>query len=221
MRNTFQLKRQPLASSGPALRTSLSGRAVLLPGDDVEAYDRHIQRFAADFQPSGDRETELVQSLADAQWRLNRIPVLEAGIYALAHIEMSDLFPGEPAAVRHSLIQARAYLAHTRQINNLHLQENRLRRHYAKDLAELRSLQSERESRQMASNFHSQAAAVSDGQPLSSQAAAPSRVRPASAGPSPELASNFPPAPSVPQPSPQRACAAAGLHAAGLEESCE
>ena len=160
------------ASSQNALRTGLTGRTVLLPGDDAEAYERHIQRFACELQPAGDRELELVQSLADTQWRLIRIPALEAGIYALGAHEFADLYVDESAGVRKALIQARTYLAYTRQLNNLHLQESRLRRQYEKDLAELRKLQSDRKvdellqpapdtQTQMASNFQAANAGLS------------------------------------------------------------
>ncbi|MBV9034055.1 MAG: hypothetical protein JO182_06140, partial [Acidobacteriaceae bacterium] len=63
-------------SSLNAVKTGLTGRTVLLPNDEVAAYEAHIERFRKEFQPVGDQETHLVQSLADTQWRLDRIPNL-------------------------------------------------------------------------------------------------------------------------------------------------
>lgn len=156
-------------SSLTALKTGPTGRTVLLPSDDAAAYERHVQRFVAEFAPCGDREAELVLSLANTQWRLSRIPALEAGIYAVAHLEMADLFPEETPAARAALIQAKAFLTYNRQLNDLQLQESRLRRQFENDLASLRKVQFDRivdaalgeaeqrrneaQARKMASNF--------------------------------------------------------------------
>jgi regulator of protease activity HflC (stomatin/prohibitin superfamily) len=54
-------------SSLNAVSTGLTGQTVLLPSDDAAYYERHVQRFVADHKPETDRESELVQHLADAQ----------------------------------------------------------------------------------------------------------------------------------------------------------
>lgn len=133
-----------MSTTTPSLQTGLTGRPVLLDRDDADAYEKHIQRFVAEFSPKGSRETELVQSLADTRWRLNRIPVLEAGIYAVGARELADLYPEETPAVRKALIQAKTFLTYTRQLNNLYTQEARLHRQYESDLQDLRKLQSDR-----------------------------------------------------------------------------
>lgn len=151
-RENAQLSTGPVSPEGKAiasmnaLKTGLTGRTVLLPDDDAAAYQTHVRRFFDEHQPSGDRETELVQSLADARWRLNRIPSLETGIYALGRIQFAELFSTYEPSARAALIQAHTYLTFQKQLNNLALQENRLRRHFEKDLAELRNLQAHRKS---------------------------------------------------------------------------
>jgi hypothetical protein len=92
-------------SSLNAVKNGLTGRTVLLPGDDAALYECHVSRFFTEFKPVGERETELVQSLTDAQWRMNRIPALEMGIYALARLNFKDMFAQEEPAVREALIQ--------------------------------------------------------------------------------------------------------------------
>ena len=69
-------------SSMNAVKTGLTGRTVLLPSDDADAYRQHLAAYENEFKPVGLRECELVQSLADIQWRLQRIPGLEMAIYA-------------------------------------------------------------------------------------------------------------------------------------------
>ena len=82
-------------SSKNAVKTGLTGRAVLLAADDLAAYEKHLQNFSDRYQPANDTERELLQSIADTHWRLQRIPNLEAGIYALGRKTgpVGDRFP--------------------------------------------------------------------------------------------------------------------------------
>jgi len=131
-------------SSHNALKTGLTGRTVLLPSEDAALYEAHLAQFRERYQPVGDQELALVQSLADTHWRLARIPSLEAGIYALGRLEFAELFPGQEEGVRKQLIEAKIYLAYQRQLANLSIQEGRLRRQAEKDLAALEALRQPR-----------------------------------------------------------------------------
>jgi hypothetical protein len=131
-------------SSLNAVRTGLTGRTVLLAGDDVDLYQKHFQRFRAEYQPIGEKEDTLVQSIADAEWRLLRIPSLEAGIYALGRMEFAPLFENEDEGVRASLSDARTFLVYQKQLSNLSLQEGRLRRQRHADIRALQEAQTER-----------------------------------------------------------------------------
>ena len=66
------------------------------------------------------------------------------GIYALGRMEFAELFPKEDEAVRNQLVEAKVFLTYQRQLNNLSIQENRLRRQREKDTAALRELQEKR-----------------------------------------------------------------------------
>lgn len=131
-------------SSLNAVRTGLTGRTVLLPGDDVEAYERHIASLEAQYSPATDAERLLVQSIADTEWRIARIPSLETGIYALGRMELAAQFESTDESLRNALIDAKTFLVYQRPLNNLTVQENRLRRQREKDLAQLKQLQEER-----------------------------------------------------------------------------
>ena len=115
-------------SSLNAVKTGLTGRTVLLPGDDVAAYQQHVASLEAHYNPVTDAEKLLVQSIADTEWRAARIPTLEASIYALGRLEFVALVEHEDPAVRPVLLDAKTFLVYQRQLNNLTLQENRLRR---------------------------------------------------------------------------------------------
>jgi hypothetical protein len=65
-------------------------------------------------------------------------------IYALGRLEFAELFPDQEQGVRKQLIDAKVFLAYQRQLNNLSIQEGRLRRQAEKDLAALQALQQPR-----------------------------------------------------------------------------
>jgi hypothetical protein len=150
-RANAQLSTGPTTSEGKAksslnaVKTGLTGRTVLLPNEDAAAYQSHVERFGKELQPVGECETELVQSLADTQWRLDRIPGLEFGLFALDHKRHADLFEDETdGQVRRALLDAHILMTEAKHFKNLHLQESRLRRQYKQDLQELRKRQAER-----------------------------------------------------------------------------
>jgi len=146
-----QLSTGPTSSEGKAkishnaLKTGLTGRTVLLPSDDVAAYQSHVKRIFQQHAPEGEDETRLTQSLADTLWRLDRIPALETGIYAIGRRALAAEFADESdEAVRKALIEAQVFLTYRRDLNNLSIQETRLRRQYERDEAELKRLVAER-----------------------------------------------------------------------------
>jgi hypothetical protein len=134
-------------SSLNAVKSGLTGRTVLLPGDDAALYQAHVSHFIEHYAPVGDDERNLVQSLADTEWRLLRIPALEMGIYAVGRLEFAGSFANQDEAVRKHLIEAQVFLAYQRQLNNLSIQESRLRRQRDKDTAAIRELQENRKRR--------------------------------------------------------------------------
>jgi hypothetical protein len=151
-RANAQLSTGPTSSEGKlkishnALKTGLTGRTVLLPSDDVAAYQGHVQRIFDEYSPVTDEEKRLTHSIADILWRLERIPVLEAGIYAIGRRELAAQFADESdEAVRKAMIEAQIFLSYRRDLNNLSVQEGRLRRLYEKDEAELNRILNQRE----------------------------------------------------------------------------
>ena len=114
-------------SSLNALRHGLTARTAVLPSEDPAAYEHHCRQFVDEYQPATATETQLVQELADTSWRLNRIPLLEA-----------DLFAQVPSP--QSLVPLLASLGL--------LHGHRLSRQFQKTLDQLRDIQSDRRERQ-------------------------------------------------------------------------
>jgi hypothetical protein len=119
----------------------------LLPSDDVAEYEHHLAAYAEEFAPVGLLETNLVQSIADTDWRLRRIPALESALFAKGRIEFAELFNEQDLAARPHLIDAHTFIAYEKQIRNLQLQEARLARRREKEMAELSRLQADRTAR--------------------------------------------------------------------------
>jgi hypothetical protein len=111
-------------SSQNALRHGLTAQTAVLPTEDPEAYQRHIQQFLDEYAPATPTEIQLVHEIANTAWRLNRIPFLEAGL-------LSD----NPSP--QSLIP---------QLATLGLHGSRLSRQFQKALHQLREIQDERRS---------------------------------------------------------------------------
>jgi hypothetical protein len=134
-------------SSHNAVKTGLTGQTVLLKTDDVAVYHQHLDRFQKQFSPATDTEKDLVQDLADTEWRLLRITPLESGILALGRRELAPLFADESdPAVREALLEAKLFLTYRRDRNNLSIQQSRLRKHRDLVLTELKQIQQNRKS---------------------------------------------------------------------------
>ncbi|MBV9403817.1 MAG: hypothetical protein JO211_00625 [Acidobacteriaceae bacterium] len=131
-----------------AVKTALTGRTVLLPSEDAAEYERFLRAYQKEFKPLTQRECDLVQSIADTQWRLRRIPGLEMGIYAKGRLELVEGHTDRELTERPGLIEVETYLKYEKQLRNLQVQEARLRRRYEKETAELRQLQQERNQRE-------------------------------------------------------------------------
>ena len=160
-------------SSHNAVKSALTGQTILLPTDDVPAYQRLVQTLIDLHRPVSYEEQLLVQSLADLEWRLLRIPTLESGLYALGRMEFAGLHSEcQDPQLRAALIETQIYLKYERNLRNLSLQETRLCRMRQKDLARLREIQAERKE--------------------AAQAAA--KRQPAKAAPAPDAAPNPVPA---------------------------
>ena len=132
-------------SSYNALKTGLTGRTILLPTDDVAAYQSIVAMVNAKFAPVNDIEKHLAQNIADTEWRLLRIPTLESGFYALGRHQLANECAHErDPQTRATMLEALIFQTYQKDLRNLALQERRLRSQLKADTAELRRLQAER-----------------------------------------------------------------------------
>ena len=136
-------------SSHNAVKTGLTGRTILLPTDDVAAYQSIVAMVNAKFAPVNDIEKHLTQNIADTEWRLLRIPVLESGFYALGRHQLANECAHEhDPQTRAVMLEALIFQTYQKDLRNLALQERRLRSQLKADTAELRRLQAERQEKE-------------------------------------------------------------------------
>ena len=60
----------------------LTAQEIVIPGEDVAAYQAFRQQLIDDLQPDGSCELDLIERLAATCWRLRRIPRFEATLMA-------------------------------------------------------------------------------------------------------------------------------------------
>jgi hypothetical protein len=152
MISNAQLSHGPVTEAGKAissmnsLKHGLTGQTVLLDADEAEAYQQALDEHVAEFQPVTFEERRLTQSAHDCAWRLNRILNMESTIYAKGRMELQSSFLDLPEAERKSYIRLETAERYAKQLKNLHIQEARLQRQRAKDIAALRKLIEERKT---------------------------------------------------------------------------
>jgi hypothetical protein len=135
--NTDAGKKQ---SSLNALRHGLTGQIVVMPAEDLQAYQLHLKSFTDEYQPQGATEAHLVQALADASWRLNRVAALETNVLALGI--------GNADPIQGALAIAAALESQSKALSNLSMHSQRLSRQFERTVAQLRDLQQTRRERE-------------------------------------------------------------------------
>src|SRR5690349_10568602 len=64
------------------LSHGLTGQTVILPSDDLLAYKKFTQQFHDELKPAGVLESQLVQTISDTYWRLNRVTAMENSLFS-------------------------------------------------------------------------------------------------------------------------------------------
>ena len=121
-------------SSLNALRHGLTGQVVVMPSEDLQAYQAFVDERIQDFAPKSGLEKQLALDLAGTMWKLNRLSTIENGLYAMGHHDNADRNNVDRAEVHTVLTAATTYEEHSKSLDNLNLQESRLRRGFHKSL---------------------------------------------------------------------------------------
>ena len=111
-----------------ATRHGLTGQIVVLPSEDLNAYQTHCDDFVQEWRPVGPTEKHLVQTLADCQWRLHRAYSHEHALYAEALVETE----------------------HSVAIDRIGRYASRIQRDYHNILRDIQNVQQQRKAREEA-----------------------------------------------------------------------
>jgi hypothetical protein len=124
-------------SSLNALRHGLTGHTIVLPAEDLDAYNKFTEQSFDDLKSVGFLEKQFAQIIADTSWRLHRIPAPENNPIALGFDEHSNSITTEHP-------EAHAALVIIGALNTISMHGERLSRQLERTLQRLKNLRSER-----------------------------------------------------------------------------
>jgi hypothetical protein len=170
-------------SSLNALKHGLRAQATVLPGENISDFHTLVDELENQFQPATALEWTLLRQLADAEWRMRRVPHIEAGVLtkklheSREHYETHpDQLPADPGLEETFLIGAMAAsdAAGADVFSKLSRYEARLSHRYFKALEHLRQAQDRRHRLSPPTNEAGARSKTSQSNPISgpSQAAA-------------------------------------------------
>ena len=127
-----------------ALRHGLTGRTVVMPNEDMAAYQAFCKELFESLAPATPVENQFAQTFCDTQWRLNRIRSIEDSMFALGHFEAASNIDVNHPEAHAALTAARVFRDDSKSFVNLSLYEQRLQRILTNSLHQLKQLQTER-----------------------------------------------------------------------------
>jgi hypothetical protein len=97
-----------------ALKSGLFARTIVLPHEEQSAYEAVGAFVNNQWKPRTDTEREIVLTIQNTTWRLNRVEQLESSLYAFCaqqHLdEIAEQFPKHDHFAQYSLAEAAGYL---------------------------------------------------------------------------------------------------------------
>ena len=112
-------------SSMNALRHGLTARVIVLPSEDMDAYRKFSEEIVASLDAQTPVERQFAQTVADNQWRINRIRSIEDGMLGMGHFEAAgDMDFGHPQ-IHAAFTAARAFRDNSKSFVNLSIYEQR------------------------------------------------------------------------------------------------
>jgi len=135
-------------SSLNALRHGLTGQIVVMPTEDLEAYQLHLKSFTGEYRPQGATEAHLVQALADTSWRLNRVAALETNLLTLGLTHASSAIFDATQQVQDAMSIVAALESQSKALANLSMHSQRLSRQFERTVIQLREIQKTRRAQE-------------------------------------------------------------------------
>ncbi len=130
-----------------ALRHGLTAQVTIMSEEERIAYDNFCAAIVQSLAPEGPLETQLAQSVAEDNWRLNRIRAVENNIFAAGDFTASWGVETDHPEIDDALRAAQVFASDPKKFALITLYMQRLNRDMQKSLATLQALQAGRKTR--------------------------------------------------------------------------
>jgi hypothetical protein len=127
-----------------ATRHGLTSQVACMPWEDRAAFDKFCAAMVAEYKPDGVIETQLAQSIAEDNWRLNRARAIEHNIFALGHSAAATNTESDNPQIDVALAQAQTFVDQSKTFALITLYEQRINRSLKANLERLREAQADR-----------------------------------------------------------------------------
>ena len=127
-----------------AFKHGLSGKVHVHTPEESEAFRLHCQAYHAELSPAGIIETDLVQSIAEDQWRLKRARAIENNIFAAGINHHTGEIESGDAQIDDAFAEGKTWVEQSRCLALVTLYEQRIHRSIEKATARLEALQAKR-----------------------------------------------------------------------------
>jgi hypothetical protein len=136
-------------SSLNALRHGLTGQVVVLPEEEIEAYNKFSQPIAEGLETVGALEIQLAAMYTGFLWRINRAGSVEDNMFGLGHMEQvaENLNIDHPEA-HNAATAAKTFRNEYKAFDRIGIYTQRLVNNANKILKQLKDIQAERRSRE-------------------------------------------------------------------------
>ena len=140
-----------------ALRHGLTGQVILMPTEDQEIYANFCETLKNDLRPVGAMEETFAQSLADAQWQLNRARAIENNFFFAGANLSPNTIAASPGGqeeggqdgqdqTEFAISMVKTFQDNAKQFDNISRYAARLHRQILQLHDKLRSLKQDRQS---------------------------------------------------------------------------
>ena len=131
-----------------AARHGLTGQVVVLPQEDMEAFQQFSAGIVASLAPETPVERQLAQSYASYQWRINRAAAIEDTMFTLGIMEeTAENLNIEDAEAHNATSNAKTFRGGAHEFDKLSMYNQRLVNQAEKVLKQLKQLQAERQEK--------------------------------------------------------------------------
>ena len=127
-------------------RHGLTGQVLTLAEEDRDAFETFARDIRQAYFPVGPLETQIAQSIAEDEWRLNRARAIENNVIALGHSSIDAEVETINTQMHAAMTQARVFWRNPEKFALLSLYEQRISRKLQRNEQRLRALQTDRKA---------------------------------------------------------------------------